>query len=131
MPADPPLAERRLDPIDFLRMVGTDRIEAIRRRLEAGHHEARFQDLLDEPPRLLRFELKPWPGPFHSGGPRRHAMLEIGAGAGSDGLVTAWYWMDGLDEAPHGTATVPSGELTAAWIEAVVLEFVRKALMRR
>jgi hypothetical protein len=126
---DPWSADVPAGPADLVRAVAAPRLEAISGRLAAARHETAVQDLLDEPPRLLRFELTPWAGPFARSGPERTAMLEIGLGTASDELVTAWYWLD-RDESPDEVVSVPTAALSASWIDRVVLDFVRKALRR-
>ena len=126
---EPQQADQRAGPADLVRAVAAPRLEAISRRLATARHETAVQDLLDEPPRLLRFELTPWAGPFARSGPERTAMLEIGLGTASDEMVTAWYWLD-RDESPDQVVSVPTAALSASWVDRVVLNFVRKVLRR-
>jgi hypothetical protein len=149
--ADGPTAEE-LQPPDWLvnrstqpdfgagvahvvRALAAPRLEAISRRLAVARHATAIQDLLDGAPRLLRFELTPWAGPFAGSGPgpqrpKGPAMLEIGLGTAADDVVTAWYWLD-RNESPDQVVSVPTATLSASWIDRVVLDFVRKALARR
>jgi hypothetical protein len=126
---DPWSAHEPAGPADLVRAVAGPRLEAISRRLAAARHESAIQDLLDAPPRLLRFELTPWKGPFARSRPERTAMLEVGLGTASDELVSAWYWLD-RDESPDQVVSVPTAALSASWVDRVVLDFVRKVLRR-
>jgi len=113
-----------------LRRLATARLDAIARRLRLARHRASLEDLLDEPTRLIRFELRPWRNPLLSVRSKRPAVLELGLSAESVDVITAWYWLDDVGEAPYKTTSVPAGELTAAWIDRAVLDFVAKALER-
>jgi hypothetical protein len=129
----PPEAERPNQgqgAVELLRTAGTAGLQAVSQRLRLARHETSLEDLLDAPPHLLRFELKPWSGPWASSGSRAPAMLEIGLGP-SDEVVAAWYWLDRPSEAPDETATVATVGLTSSWIERIILDFVGKALARR
>jgi hypothetical protein len=55
-------------------------------------------------------------------------LWKIGGEAGDH--VTAWSWLGDAREAPDEARTLPSGKLTAAWIERVLLDFVGKVLER-
>lgn len=124
------LPVRRTETVDLLRGVAVPRLEAIGKRLEMARHETSLEDLLDESDRLLRFDLKPWPGPLSGSDLQRSAMLEFGVDAESPGLVRVWYWLDRLGEAPDKVASLPTSRLTISRIERVILDFVEKVLQR-
>jgi len=120
--ADLPQAAR------LLRTIGVARLEAIGSRLAAARHVTSVHDLLDEPPRLLRFELTPWPGPLARSAKASPALLEIGLAPDSSELVTAWSWLSGWDGGPESSSSVSRERLTATWIEGVIVTFVGKVL---
>lgn len=105
-------------------------MQAISRRLRIARHDTQLDDLLDEPPSLLRFHVRPWLGHFARSGSDRSAMLEIGLSSNAEERVTAWYWLDELGEAPDESLSLPVEKLTASWIERVILDFVAKVLER-
>jgi hypothetical protein len=115
---------------DMLRDIAISRLEAVGNRLRMARHATSLEDLLDDPERLIRFGLTPWFGPFSDSDSRRSAMLEFGLGGEGDEQVTAWYWLDRLAEAPHEAVRVVSSQLTASWVERVILDFVAKVLER-
>ena len=131
-PDEPGVApdESELEAVDRLRALATPRFHAVSQRLRLARHETALEDRLDEPSRLLRFEVSPWGGPFRAARRRASAMLEIGLAHGSDDVVTAWYWLDRTSEAPQRTTSVAGDRLSATWIEQVILDFVGKALAR-
>ena len=121
--------DSRVEAVDRLRAVATSCFHAVSQRLRMAGHETALEDRLDEPSRLLRFEVSPRGGPLGRA-PPGSAMLEIGLGPGSGDVVTAWYWLDRTSEAPERTTSVALDGLGAAWVEHVILDFVGKALAR-
>lgn len=118
-----------VEAVDRLRAVATSCFHAVSQRLRMAGHETALEDRLDEPARLLRFEVSPRRGPLGRA-PPGSAMLEIGLGPASGDVVTAWYWLDRTSEAPERTTSVALDGLGAAWVEQVILDFVGKALAR-
>ena len=116
--------------VDFIRATAGALLDVVAARLRLSRHETSLHDMLDEPPHVLRFELKPWPGPLSDWTSDRAAVLEIGFIAGSADTVSAWCWLDHASEAPSEIATIPSSTLTASWLESVILDFVAKVLER-
>jgi hypothetical protein len=136
-PSTTPVALPRLqvatglpEPLESLRRLATARLEALARRLKLARHRTSLEDLLDGPARLIRFQLRPGRSPLSSAPTTRPAVLEIGVDAASEGLLTAWCWLDDLGEAPYRTVSVPAEMLSAGWIDRVALDFVARALER-
>lgn len=121
-------ADEHLGPEDHLRSLAAPLLEVVSRRLRLARHDASVDDLLEAPERLIRFRLDPWPGPFQEPGSARAAMLEIAVGGEDVEVVTAWYWLDGLAEAPQTMPSVSTTRLTASWVERTILDFVGKVL---
>jgi len=98
--------------------------------MDAAGHETIIDARLGERPACLRMRLRPALGPFD---------VPVGAGAVLEFVLdsepsdsaTARVWLDALDTAPTESLRPPGGEVTAAWVDHVVLDFVRRALGSR
>ena len=116
------------DAASQLRSLLVPRIVSLSGRLSAARHGTTVDDRLAQHPPSLRFRIEPWHGPFDPEGVRRGAVLEVVLEGGLGGSVAAHFWLDPLSATPTERRGVPAHEVTGAWLDTVLLDFVRKAL---
>ncbi len=114
----------------FLRSMATPRLEAISRRLRMARHETSLQDLLGESPALLRFEIRPRPGPLSESVQLEPGRLEVALEEGPAEHVVARFWLDLSSDVPSEQVRIATAKLEAAWIEELALHFVERVLSR-
>lgn len=128
----PAVAPQAATPIreSILHEVALPRLRSFAQRMDAAGHETIIDARLGERPACLRMRLRPALGPFD---------VPVGAGAVLEFVLdsepsdsaTARVWLDALDTAPTESLRPPGGDVTAAWVDHVVLDFVRRALGSR
>lgn len=111
----------------ILHEVALPRLRAFSLRMEAAGHETTIDARLGEDPACLRMRLRPALGPFdvpEGAG----SVLEFVLDADPSDSATARIWLDAFDTAPAESIRPPGGAVTEAWVDHVVLDFVRRAL---
>lgn len=121
-----PDAERAVHQ-SLLHEIALPRLRAFSVRLEAAGHETTIDARLGERPACIRLRLKPALGPFDvSRG--AGSVLEFVMDAEPSESATARVWLDTFDTSPAESLRPPGGLVTEAWVDHVVLDFVRRSL---
>lgn len=110
-----------------LRSLLIPRLERLGRRLAAERHGTTVDERLGSDPPSVRFRIDPRPGPFDLD-ERRGAVLEVVQEGGPDGVVAGRFWLDPTSGGPTERRGVPAGEADGAWLDSLLIDFVRKAL---
>jgi hypothetical protein len=108
------------------------RLEEAARRLQIARHEASVDDQLEATPPTLRFSLRPWRGPWTDelSPPRGTLVLSLEGSEASEDVVSVRFWLDPEADEPTDEMRVPPARVNAAWLERLVLDFVRRLLER-
>jgi hypothetical protein len=127
-PAGPPKVPDPVDdPAGFMRAAGIPEIDKVARRLKAGDHQIRVQDLLDLVEPELRVLFWPQPG-LMDPDDRTRATLEFIVNHGEVPEIEARYWLGSDPEARTVLGAVPLERLDVAWFRGRVLDFVEATL---
>ncbi|HET9947388.1 MAG TPA: hypothetical protein VFQ22_00550 [Longimicrobiales bacterium] len=113
------------------------RLLEVASRLRMARHHAAFEDLLDDPTPRLVLQLTPWAAPFSAASERFGAgVFELAlerrdTERRTEEQVVVRTRVDCVDRTEIlGERQIAVARLTAPWLEAVVLDFVREVLAR-
>jgi hypothetical protein len=106
------------------------RLVEVARRLELARHDAAVEDLLDEVPSLVRLSVRPWRGPWTGKLSPPPGIFELEIDAAREDQIVARVQLDPEADEPAEETLLQPSRLTAAWLEARVLDFVAKLLAR-
>ena len=112
-----------------LREVVLPRLHHFAERLRAARHRALIDDRTSGPTPALRFQLRPWRGPFDGDDPGTGPSLEIIVDAEQhEGAVTARVWLDPMAPMATERIDIPAGQLSEGRVDALILDFIERAL---
>jgi hypothetical protein len=106
------------------------RLHDLAQRLQLARHEAVAEDLLDLESPSIRLAFRPWRGPWTEELAPPRSILELAVDSLPEDQIVVRIWLDGEATEPTEERNVPPAKLGAAWLEAVVLEFVERVLAR-
>jgi hypothetical protein len=106
------------------------RLVEVARRLELARHDAVVEDLLDEVPALVRLSVRPWRGPWTRTLSPPSGVFELEIDPAREDQIISRIQLDAETDGPADETLLQPSRLTAAWLEARVLDFVTKLLAR-
>lgn len=118
-------------PAEPLRDTVLARLEWLSSVLATAGHETVLDDRLAAATPALRFRFAPRPGPFEDSAPVPGAVLEVTSDPDIPLHTVARLWLDPLSATPSEEQRVANVKLSEAWVDALLLDFVGKALAGR
>ena len=118
-------------PAEPLRDTVLSRLEWLSSVLATAGHETVLDDRLASATPALRFRFAPRPGPFEDSAPVPGAVLEVTSDPDIPLHTVARLWLDPLSATPSEELRVADAKLNEAWVDALLLDFVGKALAER
>lgn len=126
----PPPAGRSLaasrHAIDFRALI-VPPLADLRQRLEVARHETTVDDRLNEADPSIRFLVQPHAGPFDEEA-TTGSVLEVCLESKPSHRVVGRLWMDPRAAGPAEEISIDVDVVSAAWIDALLLDFLVKTL---
>jgi hypothetical protein len=113
--------------VTFLRDLLLPRLADLRQRLEMARHETTVDDRLDLAEPSVRFRVQPRPGAFEDD-TSAGSVLEVRLDRHPSPAVVGGLWLDPLATGPGEQVRVEADRLNAAWVDALLLDFLEKTL---
>jgi hypothetical protein len=101
-------------------------LRRIAHRLELARHRVVIDDRTDRTPASIRFQVRPWVGPFDAQRSQPHPVLELLVSSDSDGFLARW-WPSQSDDEPAEVRVIPLA-MAERRLNRTLMDFVASAL---